>query len=73
MKQESLLKCGSVAVFSPDRVYRYTLERVWAPPPTKEDFVMLGPQVFREPRMVAFIGLNPSTADEANDDPTVRR
>jgi hypothetical protein len=24
-------------------------------------------------RTVAFIGLNPSTADEAKDDPTVRR
>ena len=58
MKQESLLKCGSVAVFSPGRVYRYTLERVWWP---------------QDKHLVAFIGLNPSTADEIQDDPTVRR
>lgn len=45
------------AVFSPDRLYRYTLERIWegAIPPAM------------------FIGLNPSTADESQDDPTVRR
>jgi hypothetical protein len=46
----------SGAVFSPDRVYRYTLTRTWDSGPT-----------------VAFIGLNPSTADETVDDPTIRR
>lgn len=44
--------------FSPDRVYRYTLWRDWGVP--------------REPYAM-FIGLNPSTADEVQDDPTVRR
>ena len=73
MKQESLLNCNSVAVFSPDRVYRYTLARVWAPPPTRDDFVLLGPWAFKSWPLAAFIGLNPSTADETNDDPTVRR
>ena len=38
--------------------YRYCLWREW------ED---------RSPRYVAFIGLNPSTADAVNDDPTIRR
>jgi len=44
------------AVFSPDRVHRYQLWRIWEEGP-----------------MVAFIGLNPSTADETQNDPTVRR
>ena len=37
--------------------YRYSLERVWDP--TK--------------KLVGFIGLNPSTADGNEDDPTIRR
>lgn len=45
------------ATFSPCRKYRYTLLRSW-----NGD---LG--------QVAFIGLNPSTADENIDDPTIRR
>lgn len=45
------------AVFSPCRTYRYSLSRVWNP--------RLPP--------VMFVGLNPSTADEQQDDPTVRR
>ena len=45
------------AVFSDCRKYRYALWRVWD-----------------ESKPVAvFIGLNPSTADEVNDDPTVKR
>lgn len=49
----------TVAEFSHDREHRYTLERYWwADPPRPA---------------VAFIGLNPSTADEVQDDPTVRR
>ncbi len=43
--------------FSPCRTYRYELRIVW--------------NQTRKPMM--FIGLNPSTADETNDDPTVRR
>lgn len=46
-------------IFSPDRVYRYTLWRHWF------DFQRGG--------FVMFIGLNPSTADETRDDPTIRR
>lgn len=45
------------AEFSDDRLYRYVLYRVW-------DKGL--------PR-VAFIGLNPSTANEQIDDPTIRR
>lgn len=45
------------AAFSPCRRYRYRLCRVWNP---KLSSVM-------------FVGLNPSTADEQDDDPTVRR
>lgn len=45
------------AEFSPCRTYRYDLERHWHEGCGK----------------VAFIGLNPSTADETQDDPTIRR
>lgn len=47
------------AMFSRDRAYRYTLVRQWKPSGA--------------PNMVSFVGLNPSTADETTDDPTVRR
>lgn len=43
--------------FSPCRTYRYALRIIW--------------DKGRKPKM--FIGLNPSTADEDNDDPTLRR
>jgi len=45
------------AEFSTDRNYRYALWRIW-----NED----------KP-LVMFIGLNPSTANEREDDPTIRR
>jgi len=45
------------AKFSDSRKYRYTLQRTWN---KKLGYIM-------------FIGLNPSTADEKLDDPTVRR
>lgn len=45
------------AHFSPCRTYRYFLTRVWD---------------LKRP-MTTFIGLNPSTADETTDDPTIRR
>jgi hypothetical protein len=44
-------------VFSDDRKYRYVLYRQWNP----------------DKPLIAFIGLNPSTADETNNDPTIRR
>jgi hypothetical protein len=44
--------------FSEDRTYRYTLWRQWGC--TLNNYVQ-------------FIGLNPSTADETKNDPTVRR
>lgn len=47
----------SSATFSPCRKYRYALVRVW-----NESLPH-----------ATFIGLNPSTADEQADDPTVRR
>jgi hypothetical protein len=45
------------AVFSDCRTYRYELWRVWD----------------ESLPYVAFIGLNPSTADETKDDPTIRK
>ena len=47
----------NTAAFSPCRRYRYALWRSW------DDGL---------PR-VMFVGLNPSTADESTDDPTLRR
>ena len=51
----------SAAVFSPDRVYRYTLNRE-----------IEGDQVWRQ-LVCNFIMLNPSTADEITNDRTLRR
>ena len=45
------------ATFSPCRTYRYALWRIWD----------------HDSERVMFIGLNPSTADETEDDPTIRR
>ena len=45
------------ATFSSCRKYRYSLSRIWD----------------KEKKYVLFIGLNPSTADEEADDPTIRR
>ena len=45
------------ATFSNCRTYRYSLSRIWD----------------KKKKLVLFIGLNPSTADEEVDDPTVRR
>lgn len=56
------------AIFSPCRTWRYTLRRVWP-----DLFDGLFPSPPRADKMVAFIGLNPSTADEVENDPTVRR
>lgn len=45
------------AVISEDGLYRYFLSRTWASTGKK----------------IAFVGLNPSTADATKDDPTIRR
>jgi hypothetical protein len=47
----------ATATLSADRRYRYSLHRVWD----------------RARPLVMFVGLNPSTADETRDDPTIRR
>lgn len=49
---------NSPAIFSPCRTYRYTLTR---------DISLFGNST------LVVIGLNPSTADETADDPTIRR
>lgn len=48
--------------FSPDRVYRYTLTRVWG-----------GPILFDASPPLVVCMLNPSTADETQLDPTITR
>ena len=47
------------AMISPDHLYRYRLSRLWSRP--------------RSTRIALFIMLNPSTADQEKDDPTIRR
>jgi hypothetical protein len=51
------MKITKDAILSPLRNYRYVLTRQWD----------------ADKPYVAFIGLNPSTADEYEDDPTIRR
>lgn len=54
-------EAGNPCVFSPDRVYRYTLVHRW-------------PGLFDQTqRLACWIALNPSTADENRLDPTLRR
>lgn len=64
LKRQREQRLERKTIFSPCRQYRYTLWRSWADDlfvnRTKEGYVM-------------FIGLNPSTADETLDDPTIRR
>jgi hypothetical protein len=45
------------AILSTDKIYRYSLSRIWS----------------KSKSYVLFIGLNPSTADENKDDQTIRR
>jgi hypothetical protein len=56
-------------IFSDDRVYRYTLWREWV---TSGD-LLSHETALQKSSYVMFIGLNPSTADETKDDPTIRR
>lgn len=71
------------SIFSPCRKYRYTLWREWwrdaLPRPLCRDCADVNGVCPRDGTRcdpsdyVQFIGLNPSTADETNDDPTIRR
>lgn len=59
MNTEQTIKmfCNETALFSADREYRYWLYRNWN----------------ESKPVAACIGLNPSTANERTDDPTIRR
>lgn len=61
MKASPIITKG--ATFSPCRRYRYALWRILQDDPTKTYTA----------NYAMFIGLNPSTADEVEDDPTIRR
>lgn len=50
---------GFPCAWSPDKLYRYALWRLWSN--------------IAAPRYVLWVMLNPSTADETQDDPTIRR
>lgn len=53
------------AVISDDGLYRYYLERKIPPDPTYDDFGVNG--------WLCFVMLNPSVADQTNNDPTIRK
>ncbi len=52
-----------IAMFSEDKVYRYSLVHYWGENIDNP----------KESEFCCFIGLNPSTADALQDDPTIRR
>lgn len=64
---ESALEAPA-ATWSPCKLYRYTLRRSWMTP-AKGMFGAL----WGTGRIITWILLNPSTADETQDDPTIRR
>jgi len=57
LKLKNYYNPESGAMLSDDKRYRWKLWRFWG----------------EEQKHIAFIGLNPSTADEKDDDPTIRR
>lgn len=57
-------------IFSPCRRYRYALWREWD---TESDLVCMPDGGDRGFQYLMVVGLNPSTADETKDDPTLRR
>jgi hypothetical protein len=61
------------AAFAPGRNWRYTLWRRWKWPDSGTIMSGIPARNDELNRMVAFIGLNPSTADEFKNDPTVTR
>lgn len=67
MNLNELAKLERKTLFSPCRLYRYTLWRDFG-----TSFLFDGGNKMKE-GFVQFIGLNPSTADETRDDPTIRR
>lgn len=62
-------------IFSPCRLYRYTLWREWSMEP--HNLWTFDPHLAYYPgrgtEFLQVIGLNPSTADETENDPTIRR
>lgn len=65
-----------ITEFSPCRCYRYTLWRECYTQPERFDFfegTNDGERGNRLGEYLMVIGLNPSTADETKDDPTIRR
>ncbi len=56
-------------ILSPDRVYRYTLWREW----DVDSITGCSDDLPKVDGYAMFIGLNPSTADETKDDPTIRK
>lgn len=55
--------------FSSDRIYRYTLWREW----DVDSLTGCADDLPRVHEYLAVIGLNPSTADETQDDPTIKK
>ena len=60
---------SATAEFSPCRKYRYTLTRAWRTGPVG----LFAKEGTCQDKILAVIGLNPSTATAEEDDPTIRR
>ena len=63
------MKDNDTAIFSPCQRYRYWLRREWPIPPD----LFMGKYHKPVVKQVCFIGLNPSTADAKQNDPTINR
>lgn len=71
MSSTSSTQITRQCVFSPCRSYRYTLWREWSDMDLLASNGLLA--ALNSDRYLMVIGLNPSTADETKDDPTIRR
>jgi hypothetical protein len=72
MKTDPSHAIARTTVFSPCRQYRYTLWREWEEPEMGL-LGLLASGCFKPGGYLMVIVLNPSTADESRDDPTIRR
>ena len=68
-----ITRVHSCASFSADGIYRYSLLRSWGVETGHGDEADDTSENVPASNSLLFIGLNPSTADAARDDPTIRR
>lgn len=69
LNEAKALEAGRETTFSPCRKYRYTLWREW----DCDSLTGCADDIPNADKYLMVIGLNPSTADETKDDPTIRK